>query len=324
MKMSLLKTILCSLVAVLPFVAMQGRARPQTGGAQAAAPSRTEKLELLKEVLELVAAEHPTLGVCLIADTDTICINEKEDFAMMSVVKLFQAVAISRILDENNETLSLDVKVTRDDLPTNTWSPLAKENRPDEFWMTMREMFEYTLRKSDNNVCDLLFEMICIPKDTEKKIRELNLPGRFGIEVTESDQVEWPPCDVLNYCSPKAAAALIDRIFNGRVASRDAQGTLQVLLAGVETGEDKIMKPLEGTGAIVAHKTGTGWDKDGFVTASNDVAHVILPSGESYSLAVLVANFEGSMEQANALIAKVSEIVYKTMTQLDDAEEVLD
>lgn len=274
------------------------------------------KTDELKEVLSLIAAEHPTVGICVITESDTICINEDEDFAMMSVVKLYQAVAIATTLYNARETFALDVKVTRDDLPTNTWSPLAREGRPDEFWMPVEQLLAYTLQKSDNNACDVLFERISIPKETEDQIKRLDLPGRYGVEVTESDQVDWPPCDILNFCSPLSAASLIDRIFNGTIASDEMQGKIQLLLSGNKMGDDRIMKPLRDTGAIVAHKTGTGWEKDGYVTATNDVAHVILPNGDSYSLAVLISNFKGTMKEANAVVAKVSEVVYKTLASV--------
>ena len=94
------------------------------------------------------------------------------------------------------------------------------------------------------------------------------------------------------------------------------QGKIQLLLSGNKMGDDRIMKPLRDTGAIVAHKTGTGWEKDGYVTATNDVAHVILPNGDSYSLAVLISNFKGTMKEANAVVAKVSEVVYKTLASV--------
>ncbi len=44
--------------------------------------------------------------------------------------------------------------------------------------------------------------------------------------------------------------------------------------------------------------------------AHNDIAHIMLPDGRAYSLAVLVTDFAGNEAQASAVIAEISRIVY--------------
>lgn len=78
------------------------------------------------------------------------------------------------------------------------------------------------------------------------------------------------------------------------------------------TGVNRLAKPLTGTGAIIGHKTGTGFTlPDGRLMAINDVGYVHLPNGRSYSIAVFIENSGYDMQQTEEIIAQISEIVYK-------------
>lgn len=264
------------------------------------------RFENFRTRLEEFAEKVPGIGVCLISDSDTTGVNHDRTFAMMSVVKLYQAVAVARLLGDVNENFSVPVKITSADLPTNTWSPLAQLEHPDEFYMPIEELLGYSLKMSDNNACDILFESICTPAETDSIVRSMRIPGEFAVSVTESDQNIWPPYCERNYCTPLHAASLISRMYTGETSRLDLQMKTQEILESCETGTDRIPRPLTGSGATVAHKTGSGWEKDGTITACNDVAYVILPDGTGYALSIFLRDYKGTGEEAARTIATVS------------------
>lgn len=45
--------------------------------------------------------------------------------------------------------------------------------------------------------------------------------------------------------------------------------------------------------------------------AHNDIGHIMLPDGRSYSIAVLLNDFDGTEEEASEAIAGISEIVFR-------------
>lgn len=77
------------------------------------------------------------------------------------------------------------------------------------------------------------------------------------------------------------------------------------------TGNDRISAPLHGIeGAVIAHKTGSGYRTPaGRLIAFNDVAHIMLPNGFDYTLAIMITDFVGSEEDAAKVMADISKLV---------------
>ena len=66
-----------------------------------------------------------------------------------------------------------------------------------------------------------------------------------------------------------------------------------------------------------AHRTGSGYvNPQGEIIAVNDGGYVTLPSGQSYSIAVFVKDFAGTQDEAESVIAKISELVYNRLSEL--------
>lgn len=89
-------------------------------------------------------------------------------------------------------------------------------------------------------------------------------------------------------------------------------------LTGCTTGTDRLPAPLAGTGAVIAHKTGTGdTDSRGRIIGLNDAGTVTLPDGRRYSIAVLIKDSAASPSETASVIAAVSEAVYRHMTAVN-------
>lgn len=95
------------------------------------------------------------------------------------------------------------------------------------------------------------------------------------------------------------------------------QDFLQQTMTACTTGTARLPYPLQGTEAVLGHKTGTGdRNERGEYIGINDIGFVLLPGGNRYVIAVLVKDSRASYEETEAMIGRVSEIVYKYIKHL--------
>ena len=100
------------------------------------------------------------------------------------------------------------------------------------------------------------------------------------------------------------------------IVSRPKQRFIQRLLGECTTGKDRIAAPLlDKAGVTIAHKTGSGYTANGILAAHNDVAHICLPGGVRYTLAVFVKDFRGNEAQASRVAARISAAVYAVLAE---------
>ena len=78
------------------------------------------------------------------------------------------------------------------------------------------------------------------------------------------------------------------------------------------TGRDRLSAPLQGTEAVIGHKTGSGdVNAEGLLIATNDIGFVYLPDGRRYVVAVFVKDSAADDRSNAQLIARISEAVYR-------------
>lgn len=78
------------------------------------------------------------------------------------------------------------------------------------------------------------------------------------------------------------------------------------------TGRDRLPAPLQGTEAVIGHKTGSGdVNAEGLLIATNDIGFVYLPDGRRYVVAVFVKDSAADDRSNAQLIARISEAVYR-------------
>lgn len=271
----------------------------------------------LRDSISCIVSEYPgEIGVALILNNrDTVAVNNRNIYPMMSVFKLHQALAVCKDLD--NKGLSLDTLITirRSELDPDTWSPMMKEHTDSVFTLPVSELLRYTLTMSDNNASNLLFGKLVGTAATDSFIATLIPRQSFRIAFTESEMSADHQKSYVNSTSPLGAAMLINRLFNDSIVSSDKQQFIIRTLQECKTGNDRIVAPLSGkTGVKIAHKTGSGYTTaEGVLMAHNDVAYITLPDGTSYSLAVFVKDFKGNETEAATAIARISERVYSLL-----------
>ena len=239
--------------------------------------------QLFTDTISEIVADYPgEIGVAVIINnTDTVAVNNKSIYPMMSVFKLHQALSIFN--DFDNKGLSLDSLMTihRDELDSQTWSPMMKEHSEPVISLTVKELLCYTLILSDNNASNFMFKKLVNATQTDNFIATLIPRLSFQIAYTEEEMSADHDKAYYNFTSPLGAAILMNRLFTDSLVNYDKQSFIMKTLEQCTTGKDRIAAPLlDKEGITIAHKTGSGYtNENGVLAAHNDVAYIRLPNG---------------------------------------------
>lgn len=267
---------------------------------------------------EVADAARGTVGIALVSEADTIVVNNGVAYAMMSVFKLHQSLAVCDALERRGVALDTVIGIRASELDPDTWSPMLKEYGMHDFDISAGELVRRSIVSSDNNASNILFGHIVSPEETDRYVRTIATDTTFRIGHSEAEMKADHALIYDNYSSPLAAAILIRRVFTQQFLSSVNQQFVRDALSEVTTGHDRIGAPLEGVeGILFGHKTGSGYrNSSGELTAFNDVAYVRLPDGRDYALAVMIRDFRGSEAEAAAIMSEISTLVYDYFTQV--------
>lgn len=312
-----------SLFGVLPLMAasLLGSCSGSKANRAEASPSpRETMIDQLRDSLSHIAGEYPgEIGIALLTSPgDTVVVADEDKYPLMSVFKLHQAISLCRLFDERGASLDTVLEIPRRKLNPATWSPMLKDYTTDPIRISVRDMLRYTLTQSDNNASNYLFDTVEPVAAADSFISTIIPRAGFRIVATEAEMFDNHALCYENHSSPLGAALLIDRLFTDSIIDTASRDFICTTLGQCTTGTDRIVAPLGGKdGVTVAHKTGSGFrNADGILTAHNDVAFVSLPDGTSYSLAVLIKDFNGSEQEAAKAIARISSTIYTALTSV--------
>ena len=264
--------------------------------------------------IEALVGDFPAeVGVSVFAPADTVAINAEGHFPMFSVVKFYQALAVSELIRKDQvhlitETGPYHVKVTAEDLKPGTWSPMREEH-PEGGDFSVRQLMEYSLVNSDNNACDILFNRFASPRQVESCVRNWGING-CGVAWTEDEQHIDSRRAYDNWTTPAAAASLLKKFYEIRDMD-DYSMFVWDTMAKCRTGAARIPKYISDKVLAIAHKTGTGFIlEDGTVMGINDISCVVLPDGRHFELAVFISNAKCDVQECEELIAVIAQECY--------------
>ena len=270
---------------------------------------------LRNEIIHSIDKYDAKVGVAvMINDTDTLTVNNSDKYPMMSVFKFHQALAVCHLLQMKGIPLDSVINISRKELRENTYSPLRDRFPEGNIRISLSELMEYTLQLSDNNACDILFNRILSIKETDRYIRSLGIDD-FSIEMDENDMHENLDNCYSNWTTPMAAVRLINLFLEGDAVSGEYYDFIKRTMTECTTGTGRLPYPLKNTAAVIGHKTGTG-DKnsDGRYIGINDIGFIDLPNGDRYLIAVFVKDSAENYETTDKIIAEISSIVYKNIS----------
>ena len=270
---------------------------------------------LTDSISQIVSACPGEIGVAVIVNNrDTVKVNNKSVYPMMSVFKVHQALALCNDFDNKGISLDTLVNINRDKLDPKTWSPMLKDYSGPVISLTVRDLLRYTLTQSDNNASNLMFKDMVNVAQTDSFIATLIPRSSFQIAYTEEEMSADHNKAYSNYTSPLGAAMLMNRLFTESLISNEKQDFIKNALKECKTGIDRIVAPLlDKEGVVIAHKTGSGVNENGILAAQNDVAYICLPNKVCYTLAVFVKDFKGNESQASQFVAHISAVVYSLL-----------
>lgn len=225
----------------------------------------------------------------------TVEYQPNERFAYAST---FKALAAAILLKQNSlEDLEKVVTYTEDNLVTH--SPVTEKHV--DSGMTLLEICEAAIRKSDNTAANLLLEAIGGPNSFEKALEGM------GDDVTQSERYEtelneFSPKNKRDTSTPKAMATNLKKVILSDFLPDDKRELLIDWMTGNESGD-----PLIRAGAP---EDWTVIDKSGAGTygTRNDIAVVKPPNKKPIVIAIMSRHDTENAEYDDTLIAKVSEI----------------
>ena len=270
---------------------------------------------LRNKIQKIIQGKDATVGVALIVDgKDTLTINNNFRYPTQSVYKFHLALTVLDYLNKNNLTLDHQVYVKKSDLLPNTHSPLRDDYPQGEMYLSVADIIRYTVSKSDNNGCDILFRLVGGTAVVDRYIRGLGL-SEFAIAATEEEMHGSWEVQYTNWSTPYTAAQALEMFRTQDILPQPFHDFLWDTLAGTTTGGNKI-KALLPEGTFVAHKTGSSFrNAEGLKAAENDIAIIQLPDGRYYSLVVFVADSMESNDVNCGIISQISKAVYDSLEE---------
>lgn len=273
--------------------------------------------EMEVDLKTYVSDKNARIGIAvIIAGKDTVSVNGNQYFPMMSVFKFPQALAVADYCMKNDISLSDSIAIKAAEIKENTWSPMRDKYGIRHLKLPLSKLLDYILQKSDNNASDILFRVIGGTSVADSLMKSL---GYNDIMITHTEDEMHRDTDLcyLNQATPIEMAKLFDSFYRQgmRHESQFHELIAQSMLS-CQTGLDRLSVPLMPTNAIIGHKTGTGdRNSHGRIMAVNDAGYIFIPNKTGYAIAVFVADSAYDMAETSRMIAKISEIVYNSLTQ---------
>lgn len=90
-------------------------------------------------------------------------------------MKYPQALAVLHYLHQHNQPLFTKIFIPKEALLDDTYSPLRDKYPGGNIYMPIDQLLDYTIQKSDNNACDILFNYTGGVSYTDSYIRSLGI-----------------------------------------------------------------------------------------------------------------------------------------------------
>ncbi|HET6226228.1 MAG TPA: class A beta-lactamase, subclass A2 [Bacteroidia bacterium] len=270
----------------------------------------TAQISTLKSNIEsLCKSKKATIGVALydFEKGDMLSINGDGHFPMQSVFKLPVAVTLLNEIDKGKFSLDQKVVITRKELLPKTWSPMRDDHPQGNVQLSLAEILSYTVSKSDNNGCDILFRQLGGPQVVNDYMHSIGIKN-CAIQFTEEEMAKGWDVQYNNWTSPKEATSLLKLIYQQKILSQKSYDFLWKIMVETSTCPKRIKGQLS-ENIVVAHKTGTSdTNQEGITAAVNDIGIIKLPNGKSFAISIFVSNSSENMDVNEKIIADISKL----------------
>lgn len=243
-------------------------------------------------------------GICIISSNGKVEANGGEFFAMHSIVKFPQALYVAGCMSRNRIALDSSVTVHKTELMQDTWSPML-EAMGDTEEFSIRELLRLSLVESDNNACDLLFELFGMPDSVDAFLKGLGFHD-INVAATERQMHDDPVRAAGNCCTPAEMARLL-LWFNEHKDDNAHYREIWGMMSACNTGAERI-PAVFGEDCRIVHKTGTGFSPEDGLPQMNDAGIVTFPDGHILAVAVFVPHPNSQDDLSEIISQKLKDL----------------
>jgi len=245
---------------------------------------------------------------------ESISFNGNKKFPMQSVYKFPIAMVMLHEIDAGNFSLEDTVAISKSEyIPKAGHSPI-RDKYPNGASLTIKEILEYNVSKSDGTACDVLLRLSGGTNKVQKNIHDLGVEN-IAISTTEMVQVANDTIQYQNCTTPEAMNKLLEIFHNGIYLSKSSQYLLLKYMSISNQWFDRRIKGLLPLGTELAHKTGTARTYDGLTRATNDVGIITLPDGTHLAISIFISDSYDSQEKREMTIASAARVAYNYWTK---------
>jgi beta-lactamase class A len=277
--------------------------------------AQDRKATLRAQISHIIDTAGASIGVGLMGldFNDSVQVNGNGHYPMQSVFKFPLAMAILHQADKGKFSLKQKIHIPKNSLDTATWSPLLKDFPNQDINIMLSDLLMYSVSKSDNNACDVLFRLAGGTGVVNQYVHSLGVKD-IAIAATERGMKKNWGVQYTNWCTPAAMLQLLRIFYNGKVLSKRNNDFLMSIMTASENSPNRI-KGLLPEGTTVAHKTGSSdTNESGITAATNDAGIVTLPDGRHYAIVVYMSDYWGGGSKGERVIAEISRLVWDYYT----------
>lgn len=266
----------------------------------------------LKSEIESISKQAQGIvgvGVMDLKTKETLLINQDHKFPMQSTFKFPLAIAVLDLVDKGKYKIDEKIHVKKAQLDQETHSPMRDKRPNQDFDITIGELLSYSVSESDNNACDILFELAGGTKKVNDYIHSLGVKD-IAIVATEKEMKAGWEVQYTNFARPSAYLQLLQVAYERKKLSKASHDFLWKTLTEGPTGLKRIKGQLP-KGTVVAHKTGTSGTNDkGIAAATNDAGIMKLPNGKDIAVVVFVSDAAADLNTRELVIARIAKAVW--------------
>lgn len=253
-------------------------------------------------------------GFALLSSQVEAGLHADTPFPLLSVFKLHVAICLLEDLSHKKASLDQPVRIGREHLRPDTWSPMRDACKGQETMLPLREIIRYMIAESDNNACDLLIDMAGGLSRIQRCAEALG-GGPLSLSMNENAMHTNIWHQYANWSTPRAVVRLMRGFFEAPHIGTVYKECLADTMRATTTGQQRLSAGLP-RHARPGHKTGTS-DRSpaGVRFASNDVGFFELPDGtRAYLVAFIMQSLE-SDAATDALAAAAARAAYDYLTR---------
>lgn len=273
--------------------------------------------QLQEKITSVIADKRAVVGISVLDSSGNKVVNVNDSilFPLLSVFKFPCALAVLDKIHRENISLDSCLYVSKEQLPSDTYSPLRERYPEGGIYLSLSQLLTYSLSLSDNNACDILISWMDGIEQVQNYVRDSGFSHTY---ICANEAVMHVERDLqrLNKATPHDVAMMFYRCFATDWLPVMQRYFLEQVLFQTVTGKEKLLAGVP-KGIAMGHKTGSS-DRapDGKKIADNDAGFVVLPDGKCYYIAVFVCDSYESDAVNASIIATVSSLVYKYMSNI--------